>query len=123
MKTLLRLLVGFALSVPLLAEVGHAVKDDIVVQGDWVVVTVLLHEATRSQVVLGKIKYKGVEVIGEPGHVLDLPKARYVWRGSYEQGYYRGWIAVDSQTKLGALTPAELSSQTLGGLYYTRKKG
>ena len=45
-------------------------KDQIVERGDWTFHQILLGENTRSQVVIGKLKFKGKEVTGEPNQVL-----------------------------------------------------
>jgi hypothetical protein len=107
-----------ALSVP---AATNTLEDKIRTEGDWTIVTITLLQDTRSQITLGKLKYKKTEVIGEAGHMLDTSLGRFVWRGSYDKGYSRGWIPLDSDTK--DLISAELPLSTLGGLYYTKKKG
>lgn len=123
MKTLFIPIFLSILFVSLLQAAPYLPKDETRKQGDWTTTTLVLNQGTRSQMVLGKIVYKETEVVGEPGHLLVTPLGRFVWRASYDQGYLRGWIPVESDMDIKELIPSEVSATTLGGLYHTKKKG
>jgi hypothetical protein len=123
MKTLLIPIFLSFLLVSLLHAAPYLPKDETRHEGDWTTTTVVLNQGTRSQIVLGKIIYKKTEVIGEPGHLLVTPLGRFVWRASYDHGFLRGWIIVDSDMDIKEIIPSEVPVTTLGGLYHTKKKG
>jgi len=120
MKPIAISIVCLLLSALNLPAAPYTPEDTIRSEGDWTIVTITLLQGTRSQITLGKLKYKKTEVIGEADHTLDTSLGRFVWRGSYDKGYSRGWIPADSDIK--DLIPAELQASTLGGIYYTKKK-
>ena len=123
MKTLL---IPIFISVLLVSQLQAALylpKDETRREGDWTTTTLVLNQGTRSQIVLGKMIYKDIEVVGEPGHLLVTPLGRFVWRSSYDQGALRGWITLDSDMDIKEVIASEVPATTLGGLYYTKKKG
>ena len=123
MKTLFVPILLSILLVSLLQAAPYLPKDESRHEGDWTTTTVVLNQGTRSQIVLGKIIYKETEVVGEPGHLLVTPLGRFVWRASYDQGYFRGWIPWDSDSNIKELILTEVPAKKLGGLYHTKKKG
>ena len=110
------------LLLSLLQAAPYLPKDETRHEGDWTTTTVVLNQGTRSQIVLGKLIHKKTEVVGEPGHLLVTPLGRFVWHASYDRGYLRGWIPVDSDLDMKELILSEVPTTTVGGLYHTKKK-
>jgi len=83
-------------------------RDEIKEDGEWRLVTVVLLKNTRSQKIIGKIEYRGREVLGTPNHTLITPFGSYTWRAPYDQGYRSGWISNDSDLDVTESIPAEV---------------
>lgn len=122
MKALFISIIGVMLSTSAIFSAPYTPEDMIRTEGDWTLIIITLVQGTRSQITLGKLKYKKAEVIGEPGHILNTPFGRVIWRGSYNQGYARGWLPADTDTNSQQQISCEIPKSTLGGVFYTKEK-
>lgn len=122
MKTLILLagIIALLVAPDRCAAAPYQPDDEIRTNGQWKLVTVVLHKGTRSQKVIGKIEYDGKDVIGEKGHCLKTPFGKYVWRGEYETGYRTGWLTADSDMDVAEMIPAEIQAKPIGNQLFTK---
>lgn len=124
MKTLISvalIVVGVLTTAPSSLAAPYNPTDEVRINGEWKLVTVVFHKGSIDQKVVGKIEFGGKEVIGEKDHCITTPFGRYVWRGDYTSPHLAGWIALDSDMDIKEPIPAKIDSSNSQSELHTRK--
>ena len=96
--------------------------DGVYTEGDWTYQLVVLKRGTAAATGVGKLSFKGKEVVGSPFARLRNELGEFMWAG-YECGTPRlGWYRIDPRKKYARWTMVRIDEAQQGPFWTVTKQ-
>jgi hypothetical protein len=101
------------------AEQVSTNADGIFESGEWKYQLVLLNQGTSQQMSIGKLSFKGKEVIGGPYHRITTNLGQFMWSPYTCQNSRCGWYKINPKKKYSRWIKANINESEHGPAWHT----